>query len=79
MPQLKEISISIGRTFNVGDYESVRTDVGMIATLAPGESNADVFRDMYQVCRQRLDEYSDAEIKRHHAQKRDDGYEGGLF
>jgi putative lipoic acid-binding regulatory protein len=32
MAKNKEITIQIGRTYNVGNYESVRLDVGIKAT-----------------------------------------------
>jgi len=40
---VKEIQVSVGRTINLGNFESLRVDVSATTTLDPGDS-ADVVR-----------------------------------
>lgn len=40
--RIKEISVSIGRTHNLGNYESGRIDVSMKADVEQGESPDEV-------------------------------------
>lgn len=34
---MKEIQVSVGRTINLGNFESLRVDVSATSTLAPGD------------------------------------------
>lgn len=42
--QPNRVSVSIGFTKNMGDFESLRVDVGLSSDKMPDESTADAFR-----------------------------------
>ena len=56
----KEISVSFGRTVNMGNYQALRVDVGATVTLEEGESESACFAQLWAAAEKEVAE----EIKR---------------
>lgn len=56
MSKITEVKISFGFTKNIGNYESIRSDVCFGATLEQGENHKQVIEKLEEMCK--------AEVKR---------------
>lgn len=45
-PQLKEASLNVGWTCNIGNYESVRMEMGLTAVVGPDDDVAEITAQM---------------------------------
>lgn len=48
--QLKELSVEVGLTLNLGNYESARINAGATATLSPDDNEKDTFKVLSSIC-----------------------------
>jgi len=46
--QIDRAEVNVGFTANVGNYESLRTDVSLGGTLEPGEDHEEATRELYR-------------------------------
>ena len=46
MANVSKVDVSIGRTINIGNYESLRASVSLEAELAPGDTVTQVRREL---------------------------------
>lgn len=44
------VSVKLGRTINLGDFESARVDIGYETTVEPGEEPSDAIRRALREC-----------------------------
>lgn len=47
---LDRISVKLGRTINLGDFESARVDIGYETTVEPGEAPSDAIKRAMREC-----------------------------
>ena len=52
--RITEISVSCSRTVNLGNYESAKVDVSLVAEVAPTDNPDEVFESLYNNARQKL-------------------------
>ena len=50
----QRISINYGVTLNVGNFESVRIDIGMERDIQPNESRDEAFRECWVIVKQQV-------------------------
>lgn len=48
--QVKELSVEVGLTLNLGNYESARINAGVVATVGPGEDEKENYRILSSMC-----------------------------
>ena len=61
----ERIKVSIGRTYNTGNYESLRLDVGLEIDIPKGtDSNTDLFEDVTKEVQSYLSQLESKELKR---------------
>ena len=49
--KLETVKLNLGRTINLGNFESLRIDIELGATLGENENLADVMENMRQHCK----------------------------
>lgn len=59
---IRNVEINVGRTVNMGNYESLRLDVKYGAEVAPGENDEQVTRALYKKAHTQLAEFISYEI-----------------
>lgn len=52
--KIKEVSVSVARTINLGNYESAKVEVGLVADVGPDENSDEVFALLYNDARRKL-------------------------
>lgn len=52
--KIKEISVTVSRTFNLGNYESLRLEAGAVADLQDGEGPDDARQKLIEEVRTSL-------------------------
>lgn len=48
--QLKELSVEVGLTLNLGNYESARINAGVVATVGLGDNEKEVYGVLSSMC-----------------------------
>lgn len=65
MGRIKEVTVSMGRTYNMGDYESFRIDGALRVEVEPGEDPLEVATKSFPALRaQMLATYKEFKPKR---------------
>jgi hypothetical protein len=54
MSQVKEISVGFTYTKNLGNFESLKVDAGVVVTVDPGESEEEVYRKAWNVAKKQV-------------------------
>jgi hypothetical protein len=54
MAQLKEVSVGFTFTKNLGNYQSLRVDAGLVLSLAPGDNPQAVYADAWKTAKQQI-------------------------
>lgn len=54
--RIKEVSVSYGRTKNLGNYESLRIDVQLTAEIEPGEPSQELIEDLQAMVKKKAEE-----------------------
>jgi hypothetical protein len=54
MGQVKEISVGFTCTKNLGNYESLKVDSGVVVTVDPGESEEEVYRKAWNIAKKQV-------------------------
>jgi hypothetical protein len=54
MAQLKEVSVGFTFTKNLGNYQSLRVDAGLVLSLAPGDNPQTVYAEAWQTAKQQV-------------------------
>lgn len=52
--KIKQITVTLGRTLNLGNYESARMDVGVTVDLDPDDNPSEVFEATYKTAKEKL-------------------------
>lgn len=52
--KVKEITVAMGRTYNMGDYESYRIDGAVTVALDPDESPAEAAEKAFPILREQM-------------------------
>lgn len=55
----RTISITCGRTINMGNYESIRLDIGMTRDLQPKEKESIAYNDLFDELQEEMDNFVD--------------------
>ena len=61
--RLIEVSVSLGGTFNIGNYESIKAEVAITATKEPNEDGKENIEKLRKYCRKQLDDIVQKEIQ----------------
>ncbi|MGG1672891.1 hypothetical protein ACIFOE_20085 [Paenibacillus sp. NRS-1783] len=56
MSRLKEISVSYTYTKNLGNYQSLKVDAGLVVTLEPGDDPQTVYADAWRTVRNQVEQ-----------------------
>ncbi len=62
MPKITEVQVGVGKTVNLGNYESLRIDVWERVTLEPGDDAVDVCHTVRERLSGRVDQMVKKEI-----------------
>ena len=68
MPQIKEITVSYGRTVNLGNYESSRLDIEISADVLPDENIENVMDELRTIAKLKINQWIQIEEKKRHAE-----------
>jgi len=64
----RRIEISIGKTINLGDYESIKIQVGLSEDISERDILDDSLNSLFEDVTVKLDEYSE-ELEKEHTNK----------